>query len=292
MSITEFQRKRRKDYIGSSDAAAILGVNPYENAYDIWLQKTGKLEIEKAETPDMSLGRALEKTILDLAEQDLGSIDTAAGLEFILDSLHIISHPDGIVLKTYEPVEAKESGIRNPFYAKENWGEANTDQVPDMILIQTQVHILATKKSICHIPTILGGRGYVMFFTPEDKELQQMILNSVGHFWDEHIVKDIPPENVLPTMDVIKRIRRQPNSTIDIPKELVEERETAQIFLKSAEKDFEIKDMALRTALGTAEAGRFDGGLVTYFLQHRNAEKKIREAYDYRCLRIKRDKNA
>ena len=32
----------RANYIGGSDAAAILGLNPYKSAYALWAEKTGK----------------------------------------------------------------------------------------------------------------------------------------------------------------------------------------------------------------------------------------------------------
>ena len=33
----------RRDYIGGSDAGAIIGVNPYSNAFSVWAEKTGKV---------------------------------------------------------------------------------------------------------------------------------------------------------------------------------------------------------------------------------------------------------
>lgn len=299
MPITKEQLEKRKKYIGSSEVAAIMGRNPYENAYDVWFEKTGKLETEKEETEDMQLGHQFESVAIKLAEKQLGQILTGTFLEFIIEGAHIISHPDGIVQsidKNNEPVEAKESGIRNPFYAKENWGDANTDQVPDMVLIQAQVHIIATKKSICHIPAILGGRGFVMFFTPEAKWLQEQILNAAGHFWDEHIVKDIPPKNVLPTMDTLKRVLRQPKKIIEVPEQVAIDHIAAKEVLKSAEKNFEEKDIALKTVLGDAEVGRFSQGQFTFFKQNRTVYNvpdeikiKYRDQIIYRVLRIKKN---
>ena len=33
----------RKNYIGGSDAGAVIGLNPYRSAYKLWAEKTGKL---------------------------------------------------------------------------------------------------------------------------------------------------------------------------------------------------------------------------------------------------------
>lgn len=42
--ITESERELRTRYIGSSDAAAVCGLNPYRSAYDCWLEKTHRVE--------------------------------------------------------------------------------------------------------------------------------------------------------------------------------------------------------------------------------------------------------
>ena len=36
----------RKGSIGGSDAAAIVGLNPYKSAYALWAEKSGKIEPE------------------------------------------------------------------------------------------------------------------------------------------------------------------------------------------------------------------------------------------------------
>ena len=41
--------KVRNTGIGGSDAAAIMGLNPYKSPYELWLEKTGQ-----AEAPDLS----------------------------------------------------------------------------------------------------------------------------------------------------------------------------------------------------------------------------------------------
>ena len=35
-------RKLRSGYIGGSDAAAVVGLNPYASAYSLWAEKTGR----------------------------------------------------------------------------------------------------------------------------------------------------------------------------------------------------------------------------------------------------------
>lgn len=58
-----FQEQRRKG-IGGSDAAAIVGVDPWRSALDIYREKVGEKE-ERPATPQMMRGRLLESVVVD-----------------------------------------------------------------------------------------------------------------------------------------------------------------------------------------------------------------------------------
>ena len=59
------EQNNRQEYIGSTEVASIIGVSPYENAYDVWCSK--KLKHEKIFDPGtlerMRWGLLLEKLI-------------------------------------------------------------------------------------------------------------------------------------------------------------------------------------------------------------------------------------
>ena len=51
----------RKGSIGGSDAAAIVGLNPYKSAYALWAEKSGKVEPEDISMKEaVRLGHELE----------------------------------------------------------------------------------------------------------------------------------------------------------------------------------------------------------------------------------------
>lgn len=60
----EFHARRAKG-IGGSDVGAILGVDRYKDAEELWLLKTGQKEPDDTETPDQRRGRRFEKTALE-----------------------------------------------------------------------------------------------------------------------------------------------------------------------------------------------------------------------------------
>ncbi len=276
MPITEHQREQRIKHIGSSDMAAILGLDSYRSPYDVWLDKTGKLEDSDSDAPlvmAMTMGIHLEVGVLDWAEDDLGPIrrnQYRANAAF-----HLGSNIDAILLETGEPVEAKTAGLLGPLVA--GWGDDRTDQVPDQVVVQAHVHILCLDNGAtvggCHVPALLGGRGFQMFHVWRSEDLCDVIAERAVEFWEGHVLKDIPPDDSLPTLDVAKRIRRTAGKVIPIDPALIVVMKAATEARKAAGATEERAKARVLATLGDAEAGSGDAetGSVTNYSQTRRS---------------------
>jgi len=265
MPITEEERLKRKGYIGSSDMAAILGFDKYKNAHDIWLDKTNRTsDFEPNEA--MLAGTLFEPGVIDWAEKQLGPL--RRNVELFLEEFHLIDHLDAQIISTDDPVEAKTSGLFGPL--TDGWGEAGSDHLPDGILIQCHVHMICTDRSVCYVPAFLGGKGFNMYEVKRDPVINDAVLEAALDFWD-CVENDTPPENITPSPEFIKRIKRVPNKTVELDAKLVKEYEDAKGKVKWAEAVLEDARSAMLTALGDAEAGTFalDGKpmMLTYFEQ-------------------------
>jgi len=160
MTITNKQKQERRNFLGSSDVPAIFGLDPFKNAFDIWLEKTGRLDEAETETSVMTRGKIVEPGLINWAERQLGKLQRRVPTQ-IIDGLPIGSHVDAKVAKTGRPVEAKTAGIYAPL--RHDYGEPNTDQVPDYVIIQCQVHLICTHQDLCYVPTLVVARGAVMY---------------------------------------------------------------------------------------------------------------------------------
>jgi putative phage-type endonuclease len=282
MPITPQQREERKKWIGSSDLAPIMGCDPFRTAYDVWLEKTGRLLDSAPESESMDAGTRFEDSVLDWAQEKLGPMDRNVHLG--RPDIHLQVNVDAILNVTGEPVEAKTSGLFGPL--QEDWGEDDSDVVPDRVTIQTHGHMLCSSKDICHVSSFLGGRGFAMFHVPMNPDLAQLIGESCVNFWEEHVQKDIPPDDSCGSLEILKRVRRIPKKVVIVSPAIAKDLLDAKEILKVAKDAERQAQEALISAIGDAEAADFGDGekMVTYFKQHRG--QYMVQPADFRVLRF------
>jgi len=267
MPITAEQKIERRKHIGSSDMAAILGLDPWRSAYDVWLDKKGML-VDAPETDAMYAGNRFEAGVLEFAEEQLGALlrnETRA-----VEGTPLVSNIDAVVEKSDDPVEGKTVGLFHP--SSEWWGDDGTDQVPDRVIVQSHVHIMATNRAVCHVPAFIGGRGFCMFEVPRNDKLVEIIGQRAVEFWDANVQGDVPPENSRASLQVVKLVRRQPKKVVSIDPELVAKWLEAKDALKESTEAKQQAEADVLAAMGDAEAGLCgERGAVTYYETTRKA---------------------
>ncbi|OHB51729.1 MAG: hypothetical protein A2Y12_01200 [Planctomycetes bacterium GWF2_42_9] len=265
MPITKEQKILRKYNLGSSDIAAILGRDPFKTAYDVWLDKTNKLPDDMEENDAMQAGTLFENGVLDWAEENhLGAL--ARNVHIKIEGLPIASNVDAIAKSTGNPVEAKTSGLMSGI-VKEVWGEPWTDDVPERVIIQSHVHMMAAKADTCHIPVFICGRGFVMFEVHRNQELCDIIAQRAEKFWNDHVLADVEPDNSLPSPNSAKKMKRQPNAIAYLTDDLVNRWLDAKASAAMAEEELQNAQSQLLCALNNCEEGRCNAGIITFFEQ-------------------------
>lgn len=289
--ITAEQRQARRSVIGGSDVAAVLGMNPWKTAWDVWAEKRG-LVAEGKSSEAADLGNMLEDPIVDWALEHLAAAAVRRDL--------VVQHAEhGFLAANLDTaidlaggqsavIEAKTAGLMGPLSAE--WGEEGTDQIPTHYILQVQHQMLCGGENyrVAYVPALLGGRGRQMFKVDRNERLIGAMLPALVAFWKDHVEAGVPPEQSAPSLDLAKRIRREPASVVELPDQVVADFEAAREACKRANDAKEEAEGRLLAALGTAEAGTFGGGMVTYLESQRKAYSVAASAY--RSLRIKRTK--
>jgi len=276
--LTAEQKQLRQQFIGSSDAAAILGCDPYRTPADVWLEKTGKVDqFEGNENTDR--GNLLEPVILNWAEKELG-------VELIRDQMFtdgcLCANVDALVRNAGSIVEAKSSVL------SESWGDPGTDDIPEQYLIQVHHALRLTERDLAHVPVLLPAYrkfDFRMYRVERDDRLAELIAGQLIAWWDMYVKRDIPPENYQPSMEVLKRVRRIPAIKQDVPDHLVTLWLMTKEQAKAAKEAADEAQRQVVAALNNAEAGRCSKGTLTYFETTRRAHSV--EESTFRTLRWK-----
>ena len=173
----------RRQHIGASESGAILGLNPYSSAIQIWEQKT--LGWESPMNDAMRNGQKLEPIARALYESIRGVNVEPMVAEW--DSNPIISASfDGINIKTNTLVEIK--------CGKSAYRSAKREIVPVYYLCQmNQQMLVADINEIDYFVYDPVSKDYVMMNIKRDDNLIKRIIDANIHFW-QHVISHTPPQ--------------------------------------------------------------------------------------------------
>lgn len=173
----------RRMHVGASEVGAILGVNPYSSAIQIWEQKTLGWQTPMNEV--MQQGQILEPIARALYESIKGVKVEPLVVEW--DSNPVISASfDGIDIKTNTLVEIK--------CGKSAYRAAKRGITPAYYLCQMQQQMLvADFNDIDYFVYDPVSKDYVLMNVKRDNDLIKRIIDANLHFW-QHVLDFTPPE--------------------------------------------------------------------------------------------------
>jgi putative phage-type endonuclease len=187
-------RELRRQGIGGSDIAAILGVNQYRTAHDVWLEKVGYTEPTDDPPSEAAYwGQQIEDILAaEYAKREnvrLLHVPTDHGIIRSPIDTWMMGSPDRLVdAAPLVGLELKMAGLRQ----SGRWGEAGTDQIPDDYLLQVQWYARLTDAVRWDLAVLLGQEFRIYRVEPH-KDLQQALHDIAARFWFEHVVPKVAP---------------------------------------------------------------------------------------------------
>jgi len=186
--------ENRKLGIGGSDIPVILGLNSNKSPYQLWLEKTGKID-EIVDNNFTRAGIKLEPVVADWFEEAAGLQLINPGNEIIKHASHdyIIGTPDRVYIDklTGETgiLEIKTTGksidvdnIPLPWFCQATWyagiSRSNNSQ-------QCETNYVSWFERV----TCAFNFAQLKY----DPDFFQYLADKAGEFWLNHVVKDTPP---------------------------------------------------------------------------------------------------
>lgn len=179
----------RKEFIGGSDAAAILGCSRWKTPLQIWAEKTGTLEADDSESIPKIVGKALEATVRNLFTQDTGLAITGVENEYFHAKYPFLGcHVDGLI----GPDEIYEGKTATAYKEKE-WRD---QEIPAEYMIQGLHSLGVTGKKRCHMGVLIGNHNFVTRMIERDEDLIADIIKKEVAFWNDYVLTGVMPKQI------------------------------------------------------------------------------------------------
>lgn len=186
--VDAWHEQRRKG-IGSTDAAAILGLSPWSTPFDVWQEKTGERPTETAMPLRMYLGKRLQDTVGDLYVYATGRRIRADNRqhhrrEFPWQYAHldfrVLGDPTRII-------ECKTA------FRDNGWGDDGTTDIPVHYWCQVQHEMAVTGASWVDVAVLFGHRDFRVYPIPRDDDFIVKLTLAEEEFWTLYVVPKVPP---------------------------------------------------------------------------------------------------
>ena len=225
--LTPAHIERRKKYVTASELPALVGLDDYRSAVDLWLYKTGQaMSTEAGEAA--AIGTASEPAIQRLVEAATGWSLTRRGawcthLGFMGATCDWkIEGQDGIV-------QGKTGGMATS-------AEYETEP-PARVVIQVHGEMICADEEVAYVAALLGGFGplkFKMFKIVRDEDLCKGLVETAARFM-ECVQENRRPEGVA-HLQTLKRVLWTPGKVASVSDAYVQAYLDARTIRLDAEK--------------------------------------------------------
>ena len=258
----------RKGGIGSSDAAAAVGLSPYKSRLELWLEKTGRAaanDDHQGMDDPRFWGTLLEPYVAVAYQQKtdnkvrkLNAVLQHPTFPFMLANIdrEVVGSADVQIL------ECKTAGE----FGSRLW----KDGVPEYVQLQVQHQLAVTGKGAADVAALLCGQKLEVHRIERDEEIISRLVVLESQFW-EYVVTDTPPpaDGSESAARALRHLYQGNDTTLDFTGNA----ELGNTFdaladldqeIAVKERDAERLKQVIQQAMGDASKAAFANGVVTF----------------------------
>lgn len=290
MPITEAQRKERVNYIGATDAAAVLGLSRWTTPLQVWAEKTGLLEPEDiSDKLPVKLGNKMEHIVVELFEEETGKkCHRVNETRYHPKHAFLAANIDRRVVGEEAILECKTTSA---WKAKEWEGE----EIPREYLIQVYAQLMVTGAAYAYLAVLIGNQSFIWKRIERDPELMRDMEAKLVDFWTTYVVPKVRPSVIMGSdQDTLYRLypKEKAGTSVALGDDIVRliESRSALLTDKAAiSKQIDSIDAEIKAALGDHEIGMAGKYKITWKAFER--KEYTVKASQGRTLRIKENTN-
>lgn len=258
----------RKRGIGSSDAAAAVGLNPYKSQLELWMEKTGRApEGEKQQGMDdpRFWGTLLEPYVAvayqqktDRRVRKVNAVLRHPTYPFMLANIdrEVVGCPDVQVL------ECKTAGE----FGSRLWKEG----VPEYVQLQVQHQLAVTGKDAADVAVLLCGQKLEIHRILRDEEVIARLIVLESRFW-RYVETNTPPpaDGSESAARALRHLYQGNDTSLDFSAnsglcQVFDALAALRSELDAKEQLVEQLKQTLQQAMGDASKAVFANGIATY----------------------------
>lgn len=243
--------------IGASEAATVLGLNPWETPYQLWRRKKG-LDAPKVENFAMRAGHYLEDAVSRFyADESHCTIIKSSTDDFtILDTEHPMLRvsPDRTFWRMGARHNDKEKSILE---CKTTQMDIDPDNIPKHWFCQLQMNLGVGEYQDGALAWLTMGREFGCLDVDFDPEFYGWMKDEIIRYWQTYIEGDRVPSSITAEDVLLKFSKHTPGKEITATDEILEQIDRLKELkeaAKNAEAEKEEIENNLKLFFGDAES--------------------------------------
>lgn len=253
--------KLRSQYIGGSDAAEVMGLNPFSSPYALWAEKTGQIPCFAGNLAT-EVGTFLEEFVAQKFAAETGKKVRKCNQSFLNSD-----YPFAIANIDREIV-GEDAGLEIKTTSELNMKKFKGGEYPANYYCQCVHYIAMTGKQRWYLAVLIGNRDFQWFTIERDEAEIAALMGAEADFWE--LVKNRTPpvaDGSRATTDAIKTIFAESSEdTVDLTLKLPALLQYIDLDKQIAELET-LRDEAanrIKSFMGDAGGGECDGYRVSW----------------------------
>lgn len=258
----------RQNYIGGSDAAAVMSCNPWRTPFQVFAEKKGLVKRQPAGEAAY-FGNLFEGLLVEEFCKRTGY--KSVSVPFVFQSAQspwLIADLDSVVDLGNGKFGVLEIKTTNTFSGADEWNNGEVGNLPLPYYIQCQEYLYVTGLDTAFIACLIGGQKFIYQEIQRDEETINAIVQMTGAWYQNYFLKNVPPPVEHTDSAYLGQLYpKSEEKAIELPttaRQILEDYENACKDSALAKETKEKAEAKLKLLLADAEVGIIESYKITW----------------------------
>jgi putative phage-type endonuclease len=269
----------RKNYIGGSDAATVVGLNPFASPFSLWAEKTGNAP-EFNGNLATEVGSYLEEFVARKFSDVTGKTVRRCNMSLVNDDYPFaIANVDRLIV-------GEDAGLEIKTTSELNMSKFKGGDYPGNYYAQCVHYLAVTGKARWYLAVLIGNRDFMTFTIERDEDEIAALMDAERAFWNDYVLtgQTPPTDGHSATSSAIRQMWPEDDGdAADLTEcaEALEQRKALNEQIKALKTEVDALDNSIKTVMGDAAKGSCGRFTVSWKLQNTSALDREKIKADY-----------